>query len=483
MPVIVVRLGDNIIQTFELGTEPARIGRARDNDIVVENLSVSRNHAFIEFADSKYFLVDNKSSNGVFINGVKVNKAEIVDGDVISIGKHQLHYSEEDASSIRNQQKVESIETLDLEPIQSEEGFTVLPYLEVTRGKLMGLVYPIKKNKSTIGRSHQNDVRLNDWEVSRLHASITYENGQFLLRDLGSWRGTTINAESIKEKAIKAGDEILMGDTVLKFAFANPDDVIEDSKLFSFASGNQTNKSNELLDLPISIIKADQMNSSSGQNPAFVDDETEEFADDDFEPMTSEELEALELDADLAYDEHASEHGAGSEFADLQAERNGSLLDNEDTQTRKNDESHFDRPETGDLIDDEQLAGDDDIHLEDAEEEKALFGGPVENVNPSTFESSGATPPPVKPAAKETPKKSVTSSSSSSVRRPATGLGPTPVPDSVDDIYIPEGVDPVQVKRWGHGLRNRSEIIRREAARKLKELTGINYDWESGPEK
>jgi hypothetical protein len=50
------------------------------------------------------------------------------------------------------------------------------------------------------------------------------------------------------------------------------------------------------------------------------------------------------------------------------------------------------------------------------------------------------------------------------------------------ELEVPKGVDPAEFRKWSRGLRNKSRIVRREAARKLKELTGIDYEWERDPE-
>jgi len=503
MAVIIVKLGDNVIQTFELGQEPAKIGRARDNDIIVENLSVSRHHATIQFEDGKYLLIDNKSANGVFVNGVKINRAELADNDIVSIGKHRLHYSASGSTSRITQEKTQIDENAKLEPIKGQDGIDRIPYLTVTRGNLVGLTYPMTKLKSTIGRSHQNDIRINDWLVSRKHASITYQNGTFKLEDLGSWHGTTVNSESIREKDLKADDEILMCNSLLKFSLATPDEVIEDSKLFSFTEGQVSATNGKLMTLPIAKVAASAVSNTGGgggdgvvlmEDPRDSFDEIESsdhvpsIDDDEFAPMTQEELEALEMEADEAALQVDPEMLEKARLEDLEAKRlqeegggwsqeSSTPLVESDEKSIKDEASNFEIPETAELVDDPVLAGDDNVHLEDAEEEKGLFGGPVENVEPGSID---ATPKPIGDSDKEEISEKIPVAKSKKQKKPGDGEL-VPVPDSKEDLYVPEGVDPKKVQKWWRGLRNKKQIIRKEAARKLKELTGIDYDWESGP--
>ncbi|MCD6385058.1 FHA domain-containing protein, partial [Candidatus Sumerlaeota bacterium] len=90
MTEIIVKLGDNVVHKYFFDKDILNIGRARDNDIVIENLAVSRNHARIRRVEGKYILTDLNSANGTFVNGVRITKTEIMHNDVITIGKHNL---------------------------------------------------------------------------------------------------------------------------------------------------------------------------------------------------------------------------------------------------------------------------------------------------------------------------------------------------------------------------------------------------------
>lgn len=76
MPEIVVSLGDNVVHKYFFEKDVLSIGRGRDNDIVIENLAVSRNHSRIKRQNGKYVLIDLNSANGTYVNGVKITKTE-----------------------------------------------------------------------------------------------------------------------------------------------------------------------------------------------------------------------------------------------------------------------------------------------------------------------------------------------------------------------------------------------------------------------
>jgi len=59
------------------------IGRKIDNDIVIQDDYISRNHAEIRYEDGKFFLYDKKSSGGTFVNTTKINKSALISGDLV----------------------------------------------------------------------------------------------------------------------------------------------------------------------------------------------------------------------------------------------------------------------------------------------------------------------------------------------------------------------------------------------------------------
>ncbi len=82
--------------------------------------------------------------------------------------------------------------------------------LLVLKGPGTGARYLLDTNQTKLGRDTNNDIHLDDITVSRSHAMISKNNG-YSIKDLGSLNGTYINAISLKESNIKAGDQIQIG--------------------------------------------------------------------------------------------------------------------------------------------------------------------------------------------------------------------------------------------------------------------------------
>ncbi len=83
--------------------------------------------------------------------------------------------------------------------------------LIIHRGPNRGERFLINSPETTIGRSSDNDVVLDDVTVSRKHANIRRASERFELIDLGSLNGTYVNNNSIARATLNSGDEIQFG--------------------------------------------------------------------------------------------------------------------------------------------------------------------------------------------------------------------------------------------------------------------------------
>ena len=72
------------------GEKPLVIGRSREADITVEDPNVSRRHAEIRRDDGAYWIVDLGSTNGIEVNGRKVDRAKLSDSDTVVVGRTDL---------------------------------------------------------------------------------------------------------------------------------------------------------------------------------------------------------------------------------------------------------------------------------------------------------------------------------------------------------------------------------------------------------
>lgn len=92
-----------------------------------------------------------------------------------------------------------------------------LSSLRVIRGIDAKSYLEIGERKVYLGRRDQNDLILTDLNVSRLHASIEYERHRHVIRDAGSLNGLFINGEKMSDAWLVSGDEIGLGNTLLRY--------------------------------------------------------------------------------------------------------------------------------------------------------------------------------------------------------------------------------------------------------------------------
>ncbi|MBA3394951.1 MAG: sigma 54-interacting transcriptional regulator, partial [Deltaproteobacteria bacterium] len=84
---------DDPTQEWSFDKEEIRIGSMEDNDIVLGDDTVSRYHCRIVQDDTSYVLIDQRSTNGTFINKVRVREAFIKPGSTVSVGQSQLRFN------------------------------------------------------------------------------------------------------------------------------------------------------------------------------------------------------------------------------------------------------------------------------------------------------------------------------------------------------------------------------------------------------
>ena len=89
---IILSMDGVVLQEYALSKERMTIGRKPHNDIVIDNLAVSGEHAAIVTIQNDSFLEDLDSTNGVMVNGMSTKKHFLQNSDVIEIGKYKIKY-------------------------------------------------------------------------------------------------------------------------------------------------------------------------------------------------------------------------------------------------------------------------------------------------------------------------------------------------------------------------------------------------------
>jgi pSer/pThr/pTyr-binding forkhead associated (FHA) protein len=95
MPKVIVSIDGVEIKEVQLSKDRTTLGRRPYNDIVIENLAVSGEHAVLEMIGNEVFLEDLNSTNGVILNGKKISRQQLHNGDIAELGKYKIRFEDE----------------------------------------------------------------------------------------------------------------------------------------------------------------------------------------------------------------------------------------------------------------------------------------------------------------------------------------------------------------------------------------------------
>jgi len=110
---IIVIYGPELGKRLQLGTAPFEIGRSAKSDLFIDQESVSRHHARIVFDGRQYWLQDQRSTNGTFVNDVAVTEKELRDGDQVRIGRSILKFMTGENVEVQYHEEIYRLMTVD----------------------------------------------------------------------------------------------------------------------------------------------------------------------------------------------------------------------------------------------------------------------------------------------------------------------------------------------------------------------------------
>jgi len=119
MPKLVVSLDGVVIKEVQLTKDKTTLGRRPYNDIVIDNLAVSGEHAVLQMVGQDVYIEDQNSTNGTYINGRAVKRQLLQHNDTVEIGKYKIKYLLEDSADYEK--------TMILKPGQMPAGAATRP--------------------------------------------------------------------------------------------------------------------------------------------------------------------------------------------------------------------------------------------------------------------------------------------------------------------------------------------------------------------
>lgn len=169
---------------YNMGQVDIRIGRATDNQVVLDDLLVSRQHAVLRRTGHQWELVDNNSANGTYVNGNRIVRALIGPNDIVGIGHQLLHLS--------GDQLVEYVDTGDISyaasnlRVVTNKGKTLLSDVSFALPQrcFMAVVGPSGAGKSTLlgaltgfSPASSGEVRYDNRDLYQNYAELRHRIG------------------------------------------------------------------------------------------------------------------------------------------------------------------------------------------------------------------------------------------------------------------------------------------------------------------
>lgn len=225
LPRLVVRLGERVVFVHKVSGDRLFIGRGTDNDIALENLSISRKHATLTRVGNKLVIEDLGSDNGLIVAGSRVPRADLSPGDVVSIGKYSLTYAtreEEDllpvpSRALRRPSPAPVTETV-MVGMPTRTPAPSPPALEFE-----GRRYPLGKQGATIGCAPDASIQVHGLLVAAVHVQIVSDGyDRYRAIQIAAWRPMRVNGRITRQTLLRAGDVIEIAGSSLRFEAGPP---------------------------------------------------------------------------------------------------------------------------------------------------------------------------------------------------------------------------------------------------------------------
>ena len=193
---------EKIVKEVPVGARPVKIGRSPDNDLIVDNLAVSNDHARVYFDSGRLVVEDRGSLNGTFVNDLRVERATLHDGDSIWIGKHHIKVdatgdapipygspNKATAGAINETMVLDTKVRRDMlqqaaamgERTQFNATRIKVPTVVVLAGKTDAKEYVLTNRLTTIGKSAMATIKLRGWFKPQMAAQINQRDDGYYI--------------------------------------------------------------------------------------------------------------------------------------------------------------------------------------------------------------------------------------------------------------------------------------------------------------
>lgn len=212
MPKVIVSIDGVVIKEVQLTKDRTTIGRRPYNDVVIDNLAVSGEHAVLQMMGGEVYLEDLNSTNGSYINGKAVKKQLLQNDDVIEIGKYRIRFQGDSNFGYEKTMVIKSGATPPLQPTSPAPptpnvDAPVNGAIKVLSGMATGRAVDLVKVVTTIGKP---GIAI---------AAITRRPNGFVIAHVEGSNRPTVNGLPVgpEPTMLKDGDVIELAGTQMQF--------------------------------------------------------------------------------------------------------------------------------------------------------------------------------------------------------------------------------------------------------------------------
>ena len=231
MPKMIVSIDEVVIKEVQLSKDRTTLGRRPYNDIVIDNLAVSGEHAVIHMNGPEVVLEDLNSTNGTYVNGKAIKKQALQNGDGIEVGKYKIKFVGDSAGDnfdktmvVKSRPTATPVPPVPVQPASpvaaaapvapsysatgpSDSGSSATASIKVLSGAAAGREVPLTKVVTTIGKP------------AVAVAAITKRHHGYVVHHVEGGGNPTLNGRAITSDPVplRNGDVIELAGTQMQF--------------------------------------------------------------------------------------------------------------------------------------------------------------------------------------------------------------------------------------------------------------------------
>lgn len=215
MSKLVISLDGVVVREATLSKEKTTLGRRPYNDIVIDNLAVSGEHAMFHMLGSEVYIEDLKSTNGTYVNGATVKRHRLGPDDVIEVGKYKIRFLVEGQPPVSPEDEEDkdwagfvTVPGSDLGLFSAPTPLQTQASIRVLNGAAAGREVELTKDRTTLGKP---GVQV---------AAIDKRGGSFVLTHVEGAQRPTVNGAPVSGDglSLRNGDVIELAGTRMQFS-------------------------------------------------------------------------------------------------------------------------------------------------------------------------------------------------------------------------------------------------------------------------